>query len=576
MSREFIENRIGSSSLAEAQRQQKQLSYFTEGSIQQPINKQYIKAFIERNFTTDDEHLNWIKTIFGDKNFLSYYKYLRNPVPSASVVNNKIKPQLQRVFHSEDSFFNYTVRGQKVEEPEELQSAVFNDWILDALLFRFNDILVNDLSDINTPTRYLISIHNVVALRSVHSVIKQIAYTAKLDVVAESGELKTLKGYLYIDDEAYIFYDDDYNEVKNVPHDLGECPADYISPEPFKDDDIVRKGWFSFMYGKLEYYSFLKTLERMVLPNGGIPTTATLKFRDNEDDEEDVDSLDDEPNNPMAISSQGAKYQREVSGKANESQAGINFDVEARLKDDGSIDSVAVQNFIKHFYMPPESLNMLRERILEDENDIIQSATGDFKEQNEAAQNEKQVSKGYMSKQDVLRSVSKAISRIRKLSDRKMLSLKYGAESVDVQVFYGSDHFQETQDELFNLLEKAKNPIERKKILIRISDNKFRFNPEKRLENRILYNLMPYVHDDDFKTAIDVGMVSTPDFHYQTRFNYWVGLFEAKYDSVVNFWQAMEGRSDSEKYTFIDQLIRNIINESEVVEPQKVETNTNT
>lgn len=573
MSKEFIEQRIGGSSIAEAQRQQKQLSYFTEGSIQQPINEQYIKAFIERNFTTDDEHLNWIKTIFGDKNFLSYFKFLRNPIPSASVVNDKIKPQLQRVFHAEDSFFNYSVKGSKVEEPEEIKGAQFDSWILDALMFRFNDILVNDLSDVNTPIRDLISIDNVVALRSHNSVIYQLAYTAQLEVVTETGDLKTIKGYLYIDDAAYIFYDKDYNEVTNVPHDLGECPADYISPDPFKDDDIVRKCMFSFMYPKLEYYSFLSVLERMVLPNGGIPTTAKLKFMDNEDENDDVDSEEDEPNNPMGIGSQGAKYQREVSGKANESQAGVHFDISARLKEDGSVDSAVVQNFLKHFYMPPESLKLLRDRINEYENDIIQSSTGDFKEQNEAAQNEKQVSKGYMSKQDVLRSISKMISRIRQISDDKMLRLQYGPNSSDVQIFYGSDHFQETQDELFDMLEKAKNPVERKKILVRISDNKNRFNPEKRLENRILYNLMPYAHDIDFEAAVNSGKISDEDFHYQTRFNYWVGLFEAKYDSLVNFWKAMEGRGESERYNLIDQLIRNMILESGSIEPT-IQTNT--
>ena len=63
MSKEFIEKRIGSASIAEAVRQQQQLAYFTEGKIQQPINEKYIEAFVNRRYTTDDQFLNWIKTI---------------------------------------------------------------------------------------------------------------------------------------------------------------------------------------------------------------------------------------------------------------------------------------------------------------------------------------------------------------------------------------------------------------------------------------------------------------------------------------------------------------------------------
>ena len=569
MSKEFIEKRIGSSSLAEAVRQQDQLSYFTEGSIQQPITDKYIEAFVNRKYATEDQFLNWIKTIFGQNNFLLFFKFLRNPVPSTKLVNDKIKPQLERVFHAEDSFFNYVIKGKDVEEPEILEGKQFSEWMLNSLMYRHNDILVHDLEDVNSPVRNLIDIHNVIAIRSDKSVIHQLAYTAEITV----GESEIVKGYLYLDKDNYIFYDDDYNEVDVFPHDLGECPADYISREPFSNDDIVRKSMFSYVGTDLEEYTFLKTLQRMTEPNGAIPTTAVLKFANKDDNSDDVDNEEKAPNQPMSISSQSAKYQTEVVGKQTEVQVGTIHDVTARLKEDGSIDSAAVQNYIKHFYMPVESLNYLRDRLVEISNDIIQSVTGDFKEQNEAAQNEKQVSKGYITKQDSLRSLSDSLTRIRERSDSKMLRLQYGVGSIVVDVFYGSDHFQESQQELFERFEKAPNPIERKELLVQMSKNKYRFNPDKSKRKEILYSLMPYVSDKDFNAAVDAQRVSDVNFEYQTRFTYWVSLFEAMYGDVVIFWDALGEGTAGSKIQVINKLILQEVGLSVVTPPVKEQVN---
>ena len=414
------------------------------------------------------------------------------------------------------------------------------------------------LEDVNSPVRNLIDIHNVIAIRSSKSVIHQLAYSAEIGVLNDAGNLEILNGYLYLDKESYIFYDSDYNEVEVFPHDLGECPADYISSEPFSNDDIVRKSMFSYVAPDLEEYSFLKTLQRMTEPNGAIPTTAILKFH-NKEEEDDVDSRDKEPNNPMSISSQSAKYQTEVVGKQTEVQVGTIHDVQARLKEDGSVDAAAVQNYIKYFYMPVESMNYLRDRLAEIQNDIIQSITGDFKEQNETAQNEKQVTKGYLSKQDALRSVSKDLSRIRTLSDRKMLSLEFGSDSIEAFAFYGSDHFQESQDELYELLDKASNPIERKDVLVKINKNKYRFNPDKSKRQSILYDLMPYVSDKDLETAISTQTATPENLLYQNQFNYWIGKFEAVYGDLVVFWNTMDNRSEMERLTFINNSIKQLI-----------------
>lgn len=569
MSREFIEKRVGSSSIAEAIKQHRILEQVTQGRIQPEINQAYIDAFIQKDYITDDIFLNWVKTIFGDDNFLSFFKYLRNPVPSTVLVNDKIKPQLERVFHAEDSFFKYTVKGKEVEEPENLDSESFNEWILNALLYRHNDILVHDLVDVNAPYRNLISITNVIAIESDRSVIKRLAYSAQINTTDNLGNSITAKGYAYMDASVFQFYDKDYNLITSAPHDLGLCPADYISREAFANDDVVRKSLFSYISTDLEYFNFLKTLKRLIIPNGLLPTTTIFQPRETvADNDGDTDKDEKEPNLPMSLSSQQAKHQREVQGKANEMQAGSVIRVPMRLKDDGTFDTNMVQEYIKFHYMPVDSIKLAFEELDSLENFIIQSVTGDYKEQNEAAQNEKQVSKGFVTKEDSLRGLSKTFTRIRKNSDTKMLGLQYGINAINVDVFYGSDHFQESQNELYDLLAKTANPIERKSVLVRINQNRYRFNPRKSLRQSILYDLMPYASDVDFQAAVAAQRISDVNFDYQTRFNYWVAKFEAQYGDLVMFWESMDGQSASEKIDLINRLITQEI-EPQIVTPPK-------
>ena len=553
-------------SIAEAIRQQRELAYFTQSRIQQPITQKYLEQWAERQYAGSDEFINWIKTIFGGDNFLSFYKYLSFPVPSANVVNNKIRPQLERVFFSDDSYFKYTIKGQEVKEPLNLESVEFSERMLNAMMFRHNDILITDLKDINKPFRELISIDNVVAIESNNSVIKRIAYSATVPMLKNDGTTELTDGYLYMDNIEYKFYDKDLNEKLTIPHDLDECPADYIVPEAFSDNDIVRKSLFSYVSPKLKEYSFLTTLQRMTDPNGVVPVTAILKFKDKEENE-DVDGDNKQPAIPMSVSSQQSSEQREVVGKQTEVQAGTIIEVKPRLKDDGSIDSVAVQNYIKFYHMPVEAMEHLNDRILQIENDIIQSVTGDFKEQNESAQNEKQVSKGFISKEDALRKVSKGLSRIRERSDFKMIALEFGKDVVSNSAFYGSDFFPESQNELYEVFAKAPNPIERKNTLIRINKAKNRFNKENALRQSIMYDLMPYAADVDFNTAVENQRVGAVEFQYQTRFNYWIGVFEATYGDLVIFWEGMESDSNSTKLMLINNLITDLITTAGLNEP---------
>lgn len=568
MSKEFIEKRVGATSIAKAVKQQEQLSYFTQSSLQEDISEKYIEAWANRNYQGNDEFLSWIKTIFKTDNFLSFFKYFRNPLASARLVNDRIKPQLQRVFHSEDSYFKYVISGEEVATPEELEVVDFNEWMFNALLFRHNDILITDLKDVNQPFRQLVSIKNIVALESHRSVIHRLAYSAVVVIKNDDGTLREEHGFLYLDSENYIFYDKDIKPILTVPHDLGECPADYVSREAFSDEDIIRKSMFSYEREQFEEYVFLKTIQRMTEPNGAIPIIVKLADRKKDDGSTQEGSTNKQP--PMSANIQGqapSEFQKEAAGSNYPTQVGNLIETPIIRKDDGSIDMDVVQNYLNFYFIPVESLKYLNDRIIEIEKSIIVNLLGELRDQSGERKNEIDVKSGFVSAEDKLRNVSAELSRIRERSDFKFLALEHGKDNVMNEAFYGSDFFLESQKDLYDLFALTPNPLERKNVLLKLAKNRNRFNKDRAKREEILYSLMPYAADVDFDKAVEKQAMTDVTFQYQTRFNYWIGVFEAQFGDILIFWNVMEGTS-SERLLVINNQIILIIEQAIVPIPK--------
>lgn len=152
---------------------------------------------------------------------------------------------------------------------------------------------------------------------------------------------------------------------------------------------------------------------------------------------------------------------------------------------------------------------------------------------------------------------------IAEFPDYHFLSLKYGKDSVMVDIFFGSDFFLESEQDLYKMVSISPNNIERRNLLMRISRNRNKFNPDKAKRETLLYKLIPYATDKDFSTALShPETVSEIDFKLQTRFTYWIQQFEALYGDVVDFWESFDF-SESEKLLLIKNILINTIqNES--------------
>lgn len=554
MSKDFIQKKHNSHSLDLAKRQQRQLSYFITSEIQEEARVDYFEQFVKSKHYTNDVFLDWVKSIFKQENFLSFYKYYRNPNPSARLINTRIKEPLTRVFFSEDSHFNYIINGKHVEKPTELHDS-FERELFESVLFRHNDIIVHDLEDINDPYRKFVGIDKVVSIDVDRNKIKKVAYTACVEIEGEK-----VYGFVYLDDKKYEFYTKDYELKISEPHDYGQCPATFVVDDNFDNDQVVKQSIFSYLRSDLEDYCFLKTLQRMTHPNGAFPIVTKIKTK------EIVDAGDDFDNNgmePMSIDQLGSQVSEEArttagSGKGNILQAGTVIETPAVQKDDGSIDMELSKHFLTFYHIPKDILKYINDQIKELESNIVTYAIGDYSEGNEVSMTEMQVSKGFVARDDKLRWLSKTLSFSRQASDEMLLSLKYGKDRVKVDIFYGSDFFLESEEKIYDMLKKSPNAIERKNLLVRLSQRRNMFNKEKQKREVILYKLLPYPSDIDFNLAVEQKRISDEIFEFQTRFSYWLAMFESKYGNIVSFWDDLLA-SDSEKIDLINKLVLDII-----------------
>ncbi len=558
MNSDFIKAGINSRNIHKAYEQEDQLAYFTMSEMQEGhLTSEYLSNWANRKYQTNDYFLNYVKSVFKTQNFLSFFKYLRKPLPSAKIINNKIAPQLKRMFHAENSFFKYSVPGaDEIDYVELLKIKEFEHELFGRMLFLHNSLIVSDISE-DKPYRYFVDIKDVLSIsKDRNGDIDRVAFKGFINI-----DGKEEYGVVYVDKDVYEFYDSDLEYVTGNTHSLGNTPVHFISPKEIGKSWVLRESIFTYIREELEEYTFLKTLQKMTDPNGAIPIVTKL----------DVDILEDNDisnNERPAIEAMSSQVASKYGDNPNQGegilQTGSVFEVPVIEKDSGGIDMEAVKNFITFHYIPTESLNYLNKRIKEIEESIVNTIVGGvINGLKEGSKNELQIEESLSVLQNTLIYFSESFNYVRKRSDSDMLRLKFG-EIGDIYIFYGTDFFLDTESMLYANLERASNTIERRNILLRINQNRYKGNANKINRQKIVYDLLPYISDIEFDKAIERGVDDTT-FIYQTRFNYWISQFEARYGDIVEFYKELDV-TNAEKLNFINNLVIRIINDHKIRE----------
>lgn len=560
--REFVEKGYSKDQIEKAERQQEQIRYCIVSDVQAETNTDFIDKLQSAKYSGEDPLLSWVWQLFKKDNFKSFYKYLRFPIASSLIAKEDVEKSLERVFFADDSYKKYIIRGSEVECPEYLNEKEFEQEAFESLLYCYNDIFIHDLKEVNSPFRYKINISDVVSIKADKSTIHKIAFKSCIE---QDGE--EIDGYVYLDSEMFAFVPKERNkETIEVLHDIGICPASFISSTPFNDrEPIVKESIYSRARPLLEQYNFLTTLQLMSDSNGAFPIVVKLATESEDIDDNVQGEVFEHP--LSAVPMDGHKNKRPSS----DLNAGSVHEVPPIEKNDGSYDMSVVQNYINFFRTPVDSLNYIKERIRDVKKSIIETVVGDYVEQSEESKNELQVSKSYILKQDKLRSFGKDLSFCITKSDTIMMKLANGSDSKAVYSA-GTDFFIETQEDLFRQIQSAPNPIEKNNILERLSRIRASSSNLRMQKDGILYMLLPYSDDGAFNTAISQGTATQQEIILQTRFNYFISVFEAKYGNILEFWRGMEDLTNDRKLVLTQNLLLEIVEESmpEKAEEQKL------
>ena len=557
MSLEFIKSSINGSDLHTASEQQDQLSYFTESELQETYASQdYFNKWADRKYQTSDYFLNYVKSVFKQSNFMFFVKYMRKPLPSSKLIKNKIEPNLKRVLYAENSYFDYNITNVDRDSIDELVKAnKFNDEMFYRLLYRHNDLIAEDVLN-SKAYRYFIDINKVKSLLydEDDDEILKIAFSGCITV-----EEKEIQGYIYIDSEKYQFWDLKDNLIQEVEHNLKKCPVNFISNKKYKNNNIVRESLFTFIREELEDYTFLSILRKMMYPNGAFPVTTKLQATE----ENTLGNGNDTNGEPNELYKFGSQNPTEQSTNAPVEggilQAGSVYEIPAIERTDGSLDMEAIEKYLKFHYIPVEVIQNIDQRIKDIEDDIQVTIIGDKVGGNESAQNETQIEKGISSLENNLLTLSNQLSRIRTLSDTYLLQLQYNKRFKSVFAFYGTDWYLDSIDQLMKDFEFAPNPIERKDVLLRINQNKYKNNHNKAARQKLLYSLMPFASDIDFDKSVSLGLVDQITQLYQLQFIHWISKFEALYGDINEFYNSIDGEENT-RLVLINNLILQIIN----------------
>lgn len=573
--KEFLGTCKYKSEISKAVAYENKLAYFIQTHLNSDVYINNTSA-IDDTWYASNPFMNWIRSWMRKENFASYMKFLRHPLPTASLIQDDIVPELKKVFDATNAFYNYnfTSNGSKIASVDLIKdnASYCKDVVFDELINNHNSIVITDYTESSKPYRYLVKINNVKAIEpTIDGKIKKIVFTG----VNLEGE----KRWFYYTDEFYTVYiesEGEFIEESKNFHNIGECPADFISVEPLNVNVfVVRKSLFSNFVEKFENYVNYYTLQKMCLPHGAIPVITHYK-KNNTDCETKFE------NGTRCVKGYIAGNNGVIGEKDNlvpcpicNSKTIIQAGTVLRLPvpkfgENGERPFDLNANFVKFHYIPVDILKWWDEFVDKKYSEIKYQIVGKgVEESNSQAKNKDQIARGNQILENTLIELSSKLSKLQKSLDSKMLIIVYSDSFRSAFIDKGTDFYLETEFELRDSLGKAIDPIDKENIISRINYSLYKNNPQRLFRSEFLYKLLPYstITDSEFNAMVEIDPAMR---ELRLNFPYYIDLFEGQYgelDVFVNNYFG-ENVSDSNKIEIARKLL---LEKVIVVEKEKAE-----
>jgi len=532
----MIEDRIKckySSDLDKARKHQRYIQMYSETALSDDqldyISGDKINSALIEKFWNDTNPFSvWLAGWMRKDNLRSFLKFLRMPFPTVSLIQDEVEPQLRKVFESQNTSFEYEFKGESLttEANKFIVDHGYNDFVKDELFdemfYRHNSIVVTDMdSQIeNMPVRLFINIDKIVSidLKQNSDEIEYVIWKDYGKIMLGESEYKGDLFYMF-DDVSYNIYvqrEDKYILVNSVPHDLGKCPATFVSPKRLNSHSrIIRKNvFFSNKLDKLEEFVLYRTLLKMTGVNGAFPIISMYKAKNNcgfKTDNSICKGGIIYTNDKVTLDGNEPKRCPSCSTKSFTAQPGTIVGLPIPVPPEGTdpkdfkpIDLNA--NFIKFHHIPVDILNWLEDYVETLEKSIYYALVGKEKsDTNKEAVNEKQVESQNETYRNNLIRLSRLLSTVRQEIDSQSLGLRYGDKFISANINYGDSYLINTEKDMYEMKTLSQNPVDKKDIQEQIISSKFKNNDKEKARQLILFNLLPYatVDDKDFITKME-------------------------------------------------------------------------
>lgn len=562
----FIRDCKYKSEITEAVSYENELAYFIQTHNNSTIHTNNDGSIADL-WNSSNPFINWVKGWMRKENFASYMKYLRHPLPTASLIQDDIVPELKKVFDATNSYYDYTFtsNSSKLSSAELIDSydGFYKNEVFKRLINNHNSIVITDYLDNKKPYRYFVDISNVLAIRStIDGKIKQIAFKG----INKDGQ----KRYFYYTDEFYSVYtkkDEKYIFESQNNHDIGLCPADFISVEPLNNKSFVtRKSIFSNLKEKFENYVNYYTLQKMCIPNGALPVITHYKKNNkacNSQFENGTRCVEGHLSGENGVlGNKDNLVKCPVCNSNTVIQAGTVIGMPVpKFGENGEKPVDLNANFVKFHYIPVDILTWIDNFVDKKYSEIKYQLVGKGNEDsNGQAKNKDQISRGNQTLENTLIELSAKLSELQTSLDSKSLTIAFGKAFKKAYIDKGTDFYLETEFELRDSLAKSIDPIDKENIISRINYSVYKNNPNELLRNEILYKLLPYstITDSEF---IPMQGIDLKLRELRLNFSYYVDLFESQFGDINIFMNEyfVENTSDIKKLNTARTLLNNLI-----------------
>ena len=526
--------------------------------------------YISLDFTNPHINIfkNRVREIYAHSKYKTdrFFKAFAGQVMPSVEICETIYSQVYRVWDSGDpvnevNFRNFDLHDEAISYVEK-----FNQWWMDeyweAYKYKFCSFIIVDLPVQQTGSRpepypFILDISDVLYIEATKDrKIKEIIFRSLETVIP--GEADKEFWYYYTDTFYSKYLIDGDNEVLQFisPHSLKRCPIHKIWNEKLNNTSwLITKGLITPNYEDLFWY-VVKTIESRkadLLYLNPIKQTPKISCGYNSQKDKQYrykSSFGDVQCNggwlytldgKIPVIEEGNMVLCPVCGKSRHASGGagneIAIDLDSQAVKDGKVDLNS--EFVKFITPDIQGTKEQYSRVKELGDRIIKHCVGSDDQPTKSAVNELQQQAIFESKESVLKRISEGLSHVITDVEKDIFELRYPDVFISNRYNQGTKFYLYEVNDLLDMRTKAKDPIQKRQIDEQIIEVKYRNNPKKLDEEKLLYKLLPYntLTDDEFIGRVDSGkIINTEAIELRLQFSNAVELFESEFGSIIEFF----------------------------------------